>query len=450
MVRNEPDQYFGCQWFDDKYTDKSAKVFPRECKFFQNGYQPMKAATSLIAYYVQLPEEPFAQDADKVGSDGFTDPGGKLDSFQGHSCTTKMPGRLQGVADVPGLTVIGDVDPYDLKQGKIANLWLLAGFSSLAEFGPDAIRTLFRRTPNLRSLPAADFNTYTVTLYDLEVEPWEEKDIVVDEKLSWSEATCQLLGCRPTRTGELWPCILEKAIAAHCGGWDYVHGGNITHAWRLLTGCKEVYTIKKTQSNRFRAFGTFNPNAKRWERMANAPHNPRKLNEGGTSDNGSNLSGTQVETFQGLWPMEWPKVGGGGRLGKDITPGELFNKMCAWDDANYIITALCDKTEGEMKGKGVKKGFMYNVRQIIENCGGTGPDMIELRARRGIREIQFGGWEDGGKKWEENPAVYEACGSPEPHDDGIFWVDREDFFKNFSTIFLCAKRMDDWIEPEAH
>merc|ERR1719215_860224 len=114
--------------------------------------------------------------------------------------------------------------------------------SSLAEFGPAAIRRIFRNTPQLHELPCSSFNQYVVTLYDL--ERWEPTDVTVDERLIWSDARFGLLGCRPTRSGELWPCILEKAVAAHCGGWEYIHGGNITHAWRLLLGTPEVYTIK--------------------------------------------------------------------------------------------------------------------------------------------------------------------------------------------------------------
>ena len=47
-----------------------------------------------------------------------------------------------------------------------------------------------------------------------------------------------LLGCEPSQDGELWACYLEKAVAAHCGGWDKIDGGQCTHAWALLTGCK--------------------------------------------------------------------------------------------------------------------------------------------------------------------------------------------------------------------
>jgi len=228
---------------------------------------------------------------------------------------------------------------------------------------------------------------------------------------------------------------LEKAVAAHCGGWEYLHGGNITHAWRLLLGTPEVYTIKlqrKGTGLKAKAFGTFNPNRKSWEQMANAPHNPRNQD-----------SARERETFQGLWPIKWPEKGGGGRLGKSIDADELFAKMCAWDDANYIMTALGVKDN--QRSKGAVVGFMYTIRQIINNAGGSDFDMLELRARSGIEEIQLGGWEDGGEMWLKHPEVDRACGEPTPRDDGMFWIQKEDFFSHFNTIYLCAQDMKAWL-----
>jgi hypothetical protein len=37
--------------------------------------------------------------------------------------------------------------------------------------------------------------------------------------------------------------------------------------------------------------------------------------------------------------MKWPEVGGGGAVGLTIEEEELFMKLCAWDDANYIMAA---------------------------------------------------------------------------------------------------------------
>ena len=44
---------------------------------------------------------------------------------------------------------------------------------------------------------------------------------------------CISSACRPNPKPDL-----EKAVAAHCGGWDKIDGGQCTHAWALLTGCQ--------------------------------------------------------------------------------------------------------------------------------------------------------------------------------------------------------------------
>ena len=37
--------------------------------------------------------------------------------------------------------------------------------------------------------------------------------------------------------------------------------------------------------------------------------------------------------------MAWPEVGGGGDLDLELNEEELFERLCAWDDQNYIIGA---------------------------------------------------------------------------------------------------------------
>merc|ERR1712070_362382 len=127
-------------------------------------------------------------------------------------------------------------------------------------------------------------------------------DVVVDERLCTDPETGGLLGCSPGRTGDLWACYLEKAVAIHCGGWDKIVGGACTHAWRLLTGCRDQYTFNQTSDGRFTCGGAFNPNSGKWEKLTNSPH----------------------DGFQGLWPMAWPSVGGGGRRRLKVDTNEMF------------------------------------------------------------------------------------------------------------------------------
>merc|ERR1740121_2141797 len=104
-----------------------------------------------------------------------------------------------------------------------------------------SIKHLFRKTKNIDSMPTNGPNEYIITLYDLKT--WKPVDIRVDERLCSKADGSGLLGCTPSCTGDLWACYLEKAVAAHCGGWDEIKGGQCTHAWRILTGCKHQYTF---------------------------------------------------------------------------------------------------------------------------------------------------------------------------------------------------------------
>ena len=42
------------------------------------------------------------------------------------------------------------------------------------------------------------------------------------------------------------------------------------------------------------------------------------------------------------------------------------------------------------------------------------------------------------------PAIKAAL-NPVKADDGIFWVSRQEFFKYFETIYLCAKDMAEFL-----
>jgi hypothetical protein len=162
-----------------------------------------------------------------------------------------LPGRGQGCADVPSLKIIGQCEPFDVSQGDVGDCWLLSAISGLAEF-EGAIEVLFRKT-DWKNMPRDDFNHYTITLFDLAT--WEEVDIVVDERLCSKPDGSGLLGTKPTVDGELWVCYLEKAIAAHCGGWDKINRGEPTHGWAILTGCKEQYEIKNNNGDGFTCWG---------------------------------------------------------------------------------------------------------------------------------------------------------------------------------------------------
>merc|ERR1712139_560670 len=79
-----------------------------------------------------------------------------------------------------------------------------------------------------------------------------------------------------------------------------------------------------------------------------------------------------------------------------------------------------------------------SLLSCINDAGGSRFGMIKLRDPFGGQEAyDCGGWEHGGPNWDQYPSVYDACGRPSTPDDGIFWMEKNDFFKNFRVIYLC-------------
>merc|ERR1719201_2088958 len=143
--------------------------------------------------------------------------------------------------------------------------------------------------------------------------------------------------------------------------------------------------------------------------------------------------------------MKWPEVGGGGGMDDSYSQDELFSKMCAWDQANFIMGAGTRSGSDTEMTDGIVDGHAYTVLSCIKNAGGTGIDMVKMRNPWGSQEFEKGGWVDGGPNWKKYPKVFEACGRPVPRDDGVFWIQKETFFHYFPTIYLCAQDMAHFV-----
>eukprot|EP01068_Selenidium_serpulae_P015193 Selendium_serpulae@DN6185_c0_g1_i2.p1 len=343
-------------------------------------------------------------------------------AYQGrllHSAQNRpiCPGRGQGVCDAPNIKIIGAADPGDISQGSVGDCWLLSAIAGLAEFR-GTVRKLFAKTGGIDKMPRDGPNQYVVTLYDLKT--WRPVDVVVDERLAAKDG--QLLGAKPSCDGELWACYLEKAFAVHCGGWDDLDGGLCTHAWSMLTGCKEVYTINRLQNARWSCSGKFNPNTNQWEPQTNSTNT----------------------THQGTWPMKWPRVGGGGDLNLQIDNEDLFERMCAWDDLDFIISCAAEGSE-KLSADGIVDGHAYSVLRVENDVAGTDNDLIQVRNPWGRGEMDNGRWDDDGPGWNEFPQVKAAL-KLVARDDGVFWMSKQEFFQRFSKIYLCAMSMSEFIK----
>jgi hypothetical protein len=392
------------------------------------GYTPKNVNASsgwmtiLMHHYEALPPFPKnilpAAACDKY-TDAMTHQKRKLHSS---SNLPILPGRGMGVCDSPNIKLIGDIDPSDIKQGSVGDCWLLSGISSLAEFD-GAVKRLFRKTRDLDRRPLDGPNMYTVTLWDLTT--WKEVDIHIDERLAvTADGRGTLLASKPSDDGELWVCYLEKALAAHCGGWDKITGGQCTHAWALMTGCKEQYSISKNpKTGKYICSAKYNPYDKKWAKHGNSPH------DGDAS----------------MWRVAWPKVGGGGDMNLELTEEELFQKMYAWDQENYIVGAGTSGTSDTQSTGGMVDNHAYSVIECRDNVAGTSIDLFKVRNPWGKGEIEDGEFDDDGPGWNRYPQIKKEL-NPVMADDGIFWVTKKEFFQFFKTIYVSASNMTAFLE----
>jgi hypothetical protein len=103
------------------------------------------------------------------GPANFTDTVSETTAFRSYSgieYDLKRIGRGEGVCDMPGIKLIGDVDPADLIQGGVGDCWLISAISALSEFDAE-IEKLF-------TYHNVEEGKFTVKLFDLPSAQWKQ------------------------------------------------------------------------------------------------------------------------------------------------------------------------------------------------------------------------------------------------------------------------------------
>jgi len=417
-------------------------------------------------------------------TDGMTFEGKKLhhndndsDKRQQPQRLPLMPGRGMGLADAPNTKLMGSsssstnsnsnsnndvtvaAEPNDIVQGTVGDCWLLSAIACLADFDW-AVERIFRKTitaskhdgngrqRRLEELPTdgddsnnsnddkeqqqhpPSPNRYVVTLWDLTT--WKEVDIVIDERLPIRPSgnnknnifSPSLLGAKPSADGKLWVPYLEKAIAIHCGGYDKLVGGNCGNAWPMLTGSRNQYVIQKDPAtHKYTCSARFDTRSEEWSKHTNSPH----------------------DSDQSLWEVPWPRVGSSSSDKQtllQITADQLFDKIVAWDETNYLVGAGTDGRSDRESTDGIVDNHAYSVIDSKHDVGGTGIDLLLVRNPWGKGGgLQTGEFMANGPGWKKYPKVrYEL--SPINDDTGLFWLTRAEFFRYFPTIYLCKFNTD--------
>jgi len=132
----------------------------------------------------------------------------------------KDPGRTYRQSQ--GSPFVDGVSPSDIRQGHVGDCWYIASLKSVAAADPSVIENAITDNGN---------GTYTVRLYH-DGKPFYvtvSGDEVVDKNGN------QYYAGSATK-GEMWPQIMEKALASYEGSYGAIQGDWPSHGMELLTG----------------------------------------------------------------------------------------------------------------------------------------------------------------------------------------------------------------------
>lgn len=101
----------------------------------------------------------------------------------------------------------------------------------------------------------------------------------------------------------------------------------------------------------------------------------------------------------------------------------------------YSAGGLHDE-KAEQDATGIVPLHAYTLLDARPNVAKSGFDLIQLRNTWADEHEWNGDWSDGDEMWVKHPAVYKEI-QPENLDNGIFWMSKEDFARQFRVINCC-------------
>lgn len=150
----------------------------------------------------------------------------------------------KGTSFVKGEGDAHEVDPNDAKQGSLGDCYLIAGMIAVARANPQAIKDIVKDNGD---------GTFNITLY-IRTSAYgapRAQVVTVDARLPVKSQDSPLyakVGDKADGKDELWPALIEKAVAQKKASYDLISGGNINKngfnfagATELLTGKRENY-----------------------------------------------------------------------------------------------------------------------------------------------------------------------------------------------------------------
>ncbi len=142
--------------------------------------------------------------------------------------------RFVGVPFVKAEEDSLDIHESDPRQGSLGNCYMMAALVAVARANPERIRGMIRQTGEER---------YEITLHGAGRFGWGPNEgVEIDQRFptNGSGPAYAKLGDKESVNGEtrheLWPMMIERAIAQHEGGYDKIWGGWPQEVFRFTGG----------------------------------------------------------------------------------------------------------------------------------------------------------------------------------------------------------------------
>ncbi|XP_035770384.1 calpain-9 [Neolamprologus brichardi] len=135
-------------------------------------------------------------------------------------------------------------------------------------------------------------------------------------------------------------------------------------------------------------------------------------------------------------------------------PGDLFNIMKKALDRGSMMGCSIDITssaESEAKtSTGLVKGHAYSITGVEEvNVRGQKVKLVRIRNPWGQVEWN-GAWSDNSREWNYIDSAEKTRLMQNSADDGEFWMEFEDFKRNYDKVEICNMSPDSLTEDTKH
>lgn len=337
-----------------------------------------------------------------------------IDDFLPTDARAKRPGRGEGLLDhVPALCLFRNIEPEDLRNSPLGHVWLTAALSAVAEM-PDHIYRLFGDQSTL-----ASNGRYDIELFHPANSEWVT--VSVDDRIP-VELSGGIEYMPPTAEVELWPCLLEKAIAKLFGGYEAMdetketcgfpglgHGVGPSLALEILTG--------RTAVEIFWEDGKWTCHMEDQGEMVMIPW-PDTLSEAARDTNDI------------MHLLEMFDQKGCIMVADDHEKnGSYFERAKANREAGLL------ETFGFIQKNGLVDCHAYSLLEVRHDIEGFDEcDLVKMRNPWGGTEWK-GAWSDTSSEWQTHQQVKQAVGF-QAGTDGVFWMSTADFARHFRAVHV--------------